>query len=72
MMLVFIYILILWFCNAVGTAIDRSLGRWVDPFLSIFARMFSLIGGLDLRCILASSGFRLIKFGWSRLFLILV
>ncbi|WP_045627452.1 YggT family protein, partial [Lacticaseibacillus paracasei] len=38
MIMVFVYILISWFPNAQGTAIDRFLERWVDPFLSIFRR----------------------------------
>ena len=72
MIMVFIYILISWFPNAQGTAIDRFLGRWVDPFLSIFRRIIPAIGGLDLSPILAFFVLWLIKFGWSRLFLILV
>ena len=72
MIMVFIYILISWFPNAQGTAIDRFLGRWVDPFLSIFRRIIPAIGGLDLSPILAFLVLSLIKFGWSRLFLILV
>ena len=72
MIMVFIYILISWFPSAQGTAIDRFLGRWVDPFLSIFRRIIPAIGGLDLSPILAFFVLSLIKFGWSRLFLILV
>ena len=72
MIMVFIYILISWFPNAQGTAIDRFLGRWVDPFLSILRRIIPAIGGLDLSPILAFFVLSLIKFGWSRLFLILV
>ena len=53
MIMVFIYILISWFPNAQGTAIDRFLGRWVDRFLSIFRRIIPAIGGLDLSPILA-------------------
>lgn len=72
MIMVFIYILISWFPNAQGTAIDRFLDRWVDPFLSIFRRIIPAIGGLDLSPILAFFVLSLIKFGWSPLFLILV
>lgn len=72
MIMVFIYILISWFPNAQGTAIDRFLDRWVDPFLIIFRRIIPAIGGLDLSPILAFFVLSLIKFGWSRLFLILV
>lgn len=58
MIMVFVYILISWFPNAQGTAIDRFLERWVDPFLSIFRRFIPAIAGLDLSPIWRSSCFR--------------
>ena len=70
--MVFIYILISWFPNAQGSALDRFLSRFVDPFLSIFQRFIPPLAGIDFSPILAFFVLSLIKMAWTKLFIVLV
>ncbi|KRM66726.1 cell division membrane protein [Lacticaseibacillus paracasei subsp. paracasei ATCC 25302 = DSM 5622 = JCM 8130] len=70
--MVFIYILISWFPNAQGSALDRFLSRFVDPFLSIFQRFIPPLAGIDFSPILAFFVLSLIKMAWTKLFIMLV